>query len=135
MSEGNLERVRRVCRDWEQGNFSTGLELFDPEIHFESFMPDSAETVVAEGPEGITDFMREFLASWRNYRFIGDEFREAGDKVFVGGRQAASGRQSGVDVEHEMYCVWTFRGAAAIGLKFTPDREEALQASGLSGRG
>jgi ketosteroid isomerase-like protein len=133
MSHENLELVRQVCRDWEQGNFATGLEFFDPEIRLESFMPDSARTVVAEGREGIKRFMREFLLSWRNYRYIGDDFREAGDKVFVGGRQAATGRQSGVEVEHEMYTVWTFRGARLVGLRFTPYRDEALKAAGLSG--
>jgi ketosteroid isomerase-like protein len=132
MSEENVERVRRVCRHWEQGNFATGLELYDPEIRLESFMPDAAEPVVAEGREGIRRFMREFLASWRNYRYIGDDFRDAGDKVFVGGRQAATGRQSGVEVEHEMHTVWTFRGGRVTGLKFTPYREEALEAAGLS---
>jgi ketosteroid isomerase-like protein len=133
MSQENLERVRQVCRDWEKGNFATGLELFDPEIRLESFMPDSAQTVVAQGLDGIKHFMREFLLSWRNYRFIGDDFREAGDKVFVGGRQAATGRQSGVEVEHEMYTVWTFRDERLVGLRFTPSRDEALDEAGLSG--
>ena len=132
MSQENLELVRQVCRDWEQGNFATGLEVFDPEIRFESFMPDSAQTVVAEGREGIKRFMREFLSSWRNYRYIGDDFRETGDKVFVAGRQAATGRQSGVEVEYEMYCVWTFRAGKAVALRFTPIGMRPSRAACLS---
>jgi ketosteroid isomerase-like protein len=132
MSEENVERVRRVCAGWERGDLSAGLDLFDSEIRFESFMPDSQRTVFATGLHGIEEFMREFLGAWRDYRFIADHFLDAGDKVFVEGRQAAIGRQSGVEVEMTIYSIWTFGGENLVALKFTPHREEALEAAGLS---
>lgn len=133
MSEENVKIVRTIYAEWKLGNFRTGMELFDPEIVFESFMPDSSERVVVHGPEGVEAFMREFLAQWRDYRLIGEEFREVGkDKVFVVGRAAATGRQSGVAVESPTFSIWTFRGDKVVRLLFDPDRRKALEAAGLS---
>jgi ketosteroid isomerase-like protein len=133
MSEENVEIVRRTYAEWEQGNMTAGVELFDSEISFESFMPDANERVVANGSEEVEAFMREFLGQWRDYRLVGEEFREVGkDKVFVAGHQAATGRQSGVAVEFPMCSVWTFRNGKVVGLLFEPDSHTALEAAGLS---
>jgi ketosteroid isomerase-like protein len=132
MSQENVEAVRRTYAEWERGHMTAGVELFDSEIVFESFMPDANERVVAHGPEEVEAFMREFLGSWRDYRLFGKEFRELGnDKVFVAGHQAATGRQSGVAVEGPMCSVWTFRNAKIVGLVFEPDLQTALEAAGL----
>lgn len=131
MSAENVELVRQIHASWEQGAMAAGVELFDAEIAFESFMPDSNETAHATGPEEIAAFMREFLAQWRGYRIIGDEFTDAGDKVLVTGRQAARGRQSGADVEQRIFSVWTFRDGKVVALRFTPYREVALTEAGL----
>jgi ketosteroid isomerase-like protein len=133
MSQENVEVVRRTYAEWERGKVTAGVELFDPEIVFESFMPDANERVVATGPEEVESFMRDFLAQWRDYRLIADEIREVGkNKVLVAGRQAATGRKSGVEVEDPMCSVWTFRDGRVVGLLFEPDVQTALEAAGLS---
>jgi ketosteroid isomerase-like protein len=133
MSQENVDRVREVYAEWAQGNMRAGVEMFDPEIVFESFMPDASDAVVAHGSEEMEAFMREFLAQWANYSVIGEDFRDAGDKVFVAGRLSARGRQSGAEVEQPNYfSVWTFRAGKVFGLRFTPFRAEALEAAGLS---
>jgi ketosteroid isomerase-like protein len=130
MPEGNVEIVRRIFAEWERGNMGAGVDMFDSEIIFESFMPDANERVVANGPGEVEDFMREFLGQWRDYRLIGEEFREVGrDKVFVAGRQAAIGRQSGVPVEDTMFSLWTFRDGKVVRLLFDPDRQKTLEAA------
>jgi ketosteroid isomerase-like protein len=132
MSQKNVEIVRRTYAEWERGNMTAGVKLFDSEIAFESFMPDANERVVANGPEEVEAFMREFLGQWRDYRLIAEEFREVGrDKVVVAGHQAATGRQSGVAVESPMCSVWTFRNGKVVGLLFEPDIQTALEAAGL----
>jgi len=132
MAQENVEIVKEIYAQWARGNMSAGVEMFDTEIAFESFMPDANDRVLADGPEEIAAFMREFLAQWADYRLIGEEFREVGTKVFVAGRQAARGKLSGVEVEQPMLSVWTFRDGKVVGLRFTPFREEALNAVGLS---
>jgi ketosteroid isomerase-like protein len=131
--DDNVEIVRRIYAEWEQGNLAAAVELFDPEIVFESFMPDSRERIVARGREEVEAFTRDFLLETRDYRMIGEEFLEVGnDKVFVAGRQATIGRRSGVPVDGPAFWVWTFRGGKVARLLFETDGRKAREAAGLS---
>ena len=132
MSWENVEMVRRAYAEWAQGNMQAGVDVFDPEIVFESFTPDASERIVVTGPAKIAAFMDEFLGQWRDYRLFGDEFHDVGDVVFVAGHQTALGRHSGVSVEDTLCSVWTFRGGKVVHLLFDRDREKALEAAGLS---
>jgi ketosteroid isomerase-like protein len=104
MSQENVEIVRATYDEWKLGNLAAAVKLFDPEIVFESFMPDSSERIVAHGPKEVEAFTRELLAQTREYRMVGEEFRAVGeDKVFVAGRQShhrpterSRGRQPGL---------------------------------------
>jgi ketosteroid isomerase-like protein len=133
MSQGEkVEFVRRTYAEWQRGNMKAGVERFHPKVVFETFMPDTNERVVVNGPDGVEEFMREFLEQWRDYRLFGDEYRQVGaTKVFVEGHQTAAGRQSGVAVEDTMFSVWTFSDDKVIYLLFDRDRGTALEAAGL----
>jgi ketosteroid isomerase-like protein len=133
MSQENVEVVRRIHAEWQRGNMKAGVERFDPEIAFESFLPDASERVLANGLAEVEAFMREFLRQFREYRIFGDEYREVGPtRVFVGGRQTAIGRESGATVEDALFSVWTFRDGKVVQLIFDRDRQRALEAAGLS---
>jgi ketosteroid isomerase-like protein len=132
MSEENVEIVRRTYARWARGDMQAGVDLFDPEIVFESFTPDANERIVVTGPAKIAAFMEEFLGQWREYRLFGDEFHDAGEVVFVIGHQTAFGRHSGVSVEDTLCSVWTFRQGKVVHLLFDRDRYKALEAAGLS---
>jgi ketosteroid isomerase-like protein len=132
MTEGNVQIVRRIYAEWARGNFAAAQEWYDPEIRFEAWMPDSSENVTVHGLADLRDFTDSWFAQWKNYRVIGDEFHDAGnDRVFVGGRQAASGHQSGVEVESPGFAVWTFRGGKVAELFLDYDRRRALEAAGI----
>lgn len=134
MPDDNLEIVRSIYAKWERGDFVAAIGFFDPEITFETFMPDSKQPVVMEGVDQIEKFMRDWFEQWRAYRVTGEEFRPAGeDKVLVSGRQLATGRQSGVEVVSPAFTVWTFRDGKVIGLSAHYDEGQALEAAGLSG--
>ncbi|MEO7197392.1 MAG: nuclear transport factor 2 family protein [Solirubrobacterales bacterium] len=133
MSKENVEIVRRIYAEFERGNFAAAVKWYDPEIRFETFMPDASENVTARGLAGLGDFMRSWFGQWGHYRVIGDEFREVGnDKVFVAGRQVATGHESGAEVESPSFSFWTFRSGKVVELFLHIDRKEALKAAGLS---
>jgi hypothetical protein len=111
---------------------SAGLDMFHPEIAFGAFMPDASEEVVADGREELAAFMREWLAQWSDFRLIGEDFGDADYKVLVAGRQVALGRRSWVEVGLPVFSIWTFRAEEVVRLKFTPSREVALAAAGLT---
>ncbi len=132
MTQENVEVVREVYDEWALGNMRAGVELFDASVAFESFMPDADERVSVTGVEEVELFMREFLAQWRDFRIVGDEFLPAGDDmVFVAGHQTATGRESGIAVNDSLHSVWTFRQGVVVRLLFDRDRREALDAAGL----
>jgi ketosteroid isomerase-like protein len=132
MSQENMEVVRRTYSQWARGNMKAGVEFFDSQIVFESFMPDASGRVVVRGPEAIESFMREFLAQWRDYRLIGEDFQEVGtDHIFVAGHQSATGRGSGAAVSLSMHSAWTFRDGRVVRLVFETDMDKALEAVGL----
>jgi ketosteroid isomerase-like protein len=133
MSQENVEIVRATYAEWQRGDMTAGVERFDPEIVFESFLPDASERIVANGPGEIEAFMQEFLRQWRDYRILGDEYREIGPtRVFVSGRQTALGRDSGAAVEDTLFSIWTFRDGKVVRLIFERDERRALEAAGLS---
>jgi ketosteroid isomerase-like protein len=132
MSEENVEIVRGIHAEWERGNMAAGVERFDPQIVFESFLPEASQRVVANGPAEVEAFMREFLHQWRDYRIYGDDYRELDpSRVFVSGRQAAVGIDSGAAVEDALYSIWTLRDGTIVELIFERDRQKALEAAGL----
>jgi ketosteroid isomerase-like protein len=131
MSQENVEIVRGILDSWARGDFRAETQPFDPELSFETFMPDAGGAVTANGLREVQAFSRDWLAQWRRYRIIGEEFRDVGDKVFVSVRQVAAGGQSGVEVESPGFAVWTLRGGSVVRLSLHYDRAEALQAAGL----
>jgi ketosteroid isomerase-like protein len=133
MSQRNVEVVRRIYAEWERGNFQAAFPMLDDEVTFETFMPDSNEMVVIHGLDRLRSFMLDWFGQWEDYRVSGDEFRAVGaDRVFVAGRQAGTGRRSGVEVDSPGFTVWTFRGGKVVRLLAHYDRTEALEAVGLS---
>jgi ketosteroid isomerase-like protein len=132
MSRENVEVVRGIYADWERGNFEAALPVLDHWVTFETFMPDSNETVVVHGLAHLGSFMRDWFKQWRDYRVTGEEFRAVGThQVFVAGRQAGTGRQSGVEVDSPGFTVWTFRDGKVVRLLAHYDRDAALEAVGL----
>jgi hypothetical protein len=64
-------------------------------------------------------------------RGIPEEFRDAGDRVFVWQRTIGRGVASGVDVVWEGAYVWTLREGKIIRVQIFFGRDEALEAAGL----
>jgi ketosteroid isomerase-like protein len=131
MSQENVEIVRHILTEWETGDFTGGARLFDPEITFETFMPDT-KNAVAHGFDELQVFMRDWLAQWRNYRIYAKELKDVGpDTVFAIVTQAATGHESGVEVESPGYSIWTLRDGKVTKLSLHYDRDKALEAAGL----
>jgi ketosteroid isomerase-like protein len=129
----NIETVRRILDAWGQGDFRTQADALDPDIAFETFMPDAVENVVARGSAQLEAFTREWLAQWRDYRVVGEEFRVIGpDRVFVSVRQVGTGGHSDVEVDSPGYTVWRLRDGKVVELSLHYDRGEALGTAGLT---
>lgn len=132
MSHENVEIVRGILGSWAHGDFRTGAAHFDPKVAFQTFMPDADGPVTARGLEEVEAFTRDWLAQWRLYRIVGEEFQAVGsDKVFVSVTQVAAGGQSGVAVESPGFAVWTLRRGRVVKLSLHYDEAEALETAAL----
>jgi len=129
MASSRIATLRPVYAEWAKGNFAAGQDLYAPDLVHTGFVPDGRVTT-----HGLDEFMRwvsEFFSQWDAYRVEADEFTALGDDaVLVAGRQYATGKQSGIEVEAPVFNVWVFSGDRVTGLHFDVDRERVLEAAG-----
>jgi uncharacterized protein len=129
MSEENVDALKEVYARWATGDFWTP-EIFDPDIEVEwaSEMPD---TEPDRGLAGVTRGMRNWLAPWEDYRWEGDRFIAAGDRVLVLITARGRGKGSSVEVEAHWAHLWTFRDGKATRVEGFLDQADGLEAIGL----
>jgi ketosteroid isomerase-like protein len=133
MSRENVERLRVVYAEWAKGNFRAGRELFAPDVSFEQ----GADGRAALGRDAIEGYMRDFLAQWSEFRIDAEDFVQAGETgasetILVTERQHGTGKSSGIGTEQTVYAVWTFRDNLVIRVRWDMNREDVLEAAGLS---
>lgn len=135
MSEENVARLRRVYADWEIGDFRGGRQLFAPDVFF---APGSPGDEPLHGVDNVVAHFRGFLEQWRDFRVVPQDFTAvgrtaAGDNVvLVTEQQSGTGSGSGVPIEQTFYAAWTFRDGLVVSVLWKTNREEALEAAGLS---
>jgi hypothetical protein len=130
MSQENVERVEHLTSEWAAGNWRAGGGLLSPELALTARVPEGS--VVFKGQEAIAGFMRDFLGQWARYWVEPGQVIDLDDKVLVIGHQIGIGATSGVETREPWYAVFTFRDGYVVGLTFTPDRREGLEAAGVA---
>ena|SRR3989442_275754 len=133
MSQGNVEIIRHAFEAFNEGDFSVFLSLYDEDIVLR-ISPPSIESGSFYGAKAVEHHYRRFFAPFgETYRVEIEELIEAGDSVLVLHRARARGRRSGAEVESmTTAAIFTIRGGKIIRIDQPADREEALEAVGLS---
>ena len=126
----HAEVVDEIYSHWSDGDFTAGVELYDPHIVLIQG-PDFPEAGTYLGPQAIAGYMRHFLSSWERVTIAAKEIIEAGDSVVVAVLQQATGAGSGAVTEFRYFHVWTFRGSKVVRWENFRERAEALAAVGL----
>jgi ketosteroid isomerase-like protein len=131
MSQENIEIVRRTFDGWATGDFGAGLTDLDPDVVFvvRHPFPEAVETV---GPNGIRDYMRGFLDNWEAYAVEARDLQTVGDTVVVDAVQHGQGKASRIEMDQPFFMLFTFRGGKIVRIESILNRDEALQAAGLS---
>ena len=130
MSEENVEALRAVYERWGEGDFRSGVDVFDPLVVF-VMRPEFPDPGAYLGAEGLAEYMRGFLEAWSHITIEAEAITDVGDSVIVAVRQRGVGAESGAETEFGYFHVWTFRGGKAIRLESVRERREALEAVGL----
>jgi ketosteroid isomerase-like protein len=134
MSSDNVEALRRLYAEWEEGNLWALRDIADPDIEWEwseGLAAISGGPRIYHGLDEIGAATAEFLKAWRFYWMTAEEFVDAGDKVVV--LMQAHARAAGAErvLEQRFAGVWTMRDGRALRVRYYEDRDEALEAAGL----
>jgi ketosteroid isomerase-like protein len=126
-----VEIVREIYERWREGDFRGGADVYDEQaiLVMRPQFPDAGTYV---GREAIADYTRGFLEPWTTITIEAEEIVPAGDSVLVAVRQRGEGDASGAETEFRYFHLWTFRGESAIRIESIRERDEALEAAGIS---
>lgn len=128
----NLELVKGIYADWEQGDFRSA-EWADPEIEFE--MVGGLTTGSWKGAAEMSKAWAAMLRAWEDLRAVSEEFRELDDdRVLVLLRNEGRGRGSGIEIgpiATEAANLFTIRDGRVVRLVLYWNREDALADLGL----
>ena len=132
MSQENVDIVRRAFDAFEGGDLSAAYETFSPDL-VTYVAPPIPVAGTYQGPEGFLQLTLDWAEGFDELVMTGEEFFDApGDKVVTRVRHRASGAESGVPVETDIWYVWTIREGKTMRADIFNDRSEALEAARLS---
>ena len=130
MSQENVEIVRAVHDGWARGDFRVAQELFAPDFSWDQ-NADAVEPGSRRGPE-VRDALRNLFDVYDDFRVEASEFIDGGDEVVVVARNKGTAKASRMELDQLFAYVWTFQGGRLARLRVFTDREQALEAAGLS---
>ena len=131
MSQENLEIMREFYDRWGRGETEGWEEIFDPEVEWHTAREDP-DADVHHGIPAVGRMFQRWSEAFEDMRGIPEEFIDVGDRVFVWQRTVGRGAASGVEVVWEGAYVWTLRDGKVVKVQIFFDRDEALEAAGLS---
>ena len=126
----NIELVQRFYEAAAERRLADMRWAYTPDFELRevSSMPE-ADTLY--GPEAAEQWSRKW-ATMFEYRYIPQEFHDAGDRVLVEVAVRARGKQSGAETELIAYGLWTLRDGRLSSVDNYLDRAEAFRAAGLA---
>ena len=124
-----ISAVRRSYEAYSRGDFDTAIEIAHPEIEF---VPPGRQTPL-RGADAVRTWMDP--DALEDQRIEPTEFRINGNKALVRQRARARGAGSGIEVDIEMWAVWTLDDdglATRMEAFLNHEKGNALEAAGLS---
>jgi ketosteroid isomerase-like protein len=132
MSEENVESVRRITDAQNRGDRAAWLANTRPDV---VMIParEWPENAPIRGAEAIWDFYGEVGGTWEAGSFELAEIIDSGaDAVAANLRRQTRGKASGVGVDFNYWVVTTHRKGKTARIEWFSNRDEALEAAGLS---
>jgi ketosteroid isomerase-like protein len=130
MSEKNVELVRAAVDAYNRGDRDAALKDAAPDFEMDLSRALGPQHGIY-GLEQIPGFWREFDESWKSIQIDPREFIEIGEHVVVPWTMRTVGRD-GIEVEARVTWTFTIGEGALQRITMYQEREEALEAAGLS---
>jgi ketosteroid isomerase-like protein len=130
LSRENVEKAREFIAAYNRRDFDAAVASFDPMIDF--VLPARQSSDSCRGPDEIRRFWEGLDETMEEMRLDPQEFVDAGDQVATRLRYYGRGKESGLEIETEMYHqVATFRDGKIVRLEYFGSWPEALEAAGV----
>ena len=130
MSQENVEMVRASIDGYNRGDWNALTKDAAASFEFD-FSRSVAPGRGVYSLDQLRGFFDEFFQSWESLRIEVDEFIEAGEQVVTPNTLYVQGRD-GIEVQALGAFVWTIRDGSITRFCFYQERQEALEAAGLS---
>ncbi len=127
MSQENLERIKAGFVAHNRGDLDALVELYDPDVVFETLLLGTHH-----GNEAIRLIFEENQKTMAGYDVVPVELIDAGDKVVAVAQMVGAGSASRIALDDHFAFVFTFKGERVIREQAFRNREEAVEAAGLS---
>ena len=131
MSQENVEMVRRAWEAFESGDIATAYSDVSPDL-VTVVCPPLPVAGTYHGPEGLLQVAIDWAEGFDDLVMTPEEFFDAGDHVVVHTLHKSRGAESGVPVETDIWYIYTFLAGKMVRVTVFNDRDQALEAAGLS---
>lgn len=130
MSAENVEKTGDFIAAYNRRDFNAAVACFDPEIEW--VLPAHQSFDSCRGPDEVKRFWEGLDETFAELRLDPQEYVDAGDRVAVRLRYYGRGKESGAEIETEMYHqVTTFRAGSMVRIEYFTDWRQALEAAGI----
>jgi ketosteroid isomerase-like protein len=130
MSQENVDKTRGFIDAYNRRDFESAVRFFDPQIQW--VLPAHQRSDSAQGPQEIIRFWEGLDETFDELRLDAQEFVDAGESVAVRLRYFGRGKESGLELDTEMYHqVTTFRAGVMIRIEYVTSWDAALEAVGI----
>jgi ketosteroid isomerase-like protein len=134
MSQENVDALKRAAAAVRKNDPSILDALLDPGVVWE--VTSGAAGIDLVGSYRGIDEVRRFFArwekAWAEWDWEHEEMQAVDDHVVTRMHVKGRGRHSGIEIEGDVWQIWTFRSGRVVRYRDFEHREEAFQAAGLS---
>src|SRR4051794_4118518 len=131
MSQENVEVVRRMHDARARGDFQLSLSCFDPEVELTT-PPLEPGASTYRGHDGVLQATRRWVGTWDDFRIEVEDLTDLGEHVLARIREYGRGKGSGVEVERQLFQLFTLRSDKIVRVRMYEDHADALEAAGAS---
>jgi ketosteroid isomerase-like protein len=132
MSAENVEVLRHAAAAVNKKDASILETLLAPGVFWKikATAPDLVGTYV--GIDEVRRWFARWERAWEEWDWHHPEMHAYGDTVLARMHIRARGRNSGIEIEADVWQTWTFRGGKVIYYEDFESKGQALEAVGLS---
>jgi ketosteroid isomerase-like protein len=134
MSRENVEALNRAGAAVKKNDPSILDALLDPDVVWEVTSGAAGIDLLGtyRGIDEVRGFFARWEKAWAEWDWEHEEMRAVDDHVVARMHVQGRGRHSGIEIEGDVWQVWTFQNGKVARYRDFEHREEALKAAGLS---